>query len=128
MNLALSEDQRMIRDAAASFLADASAPAAVRAAMGSDRAFDAKLWQGIGEMGWCGTAIPEGFGGMGLGPQELVLIFEQLSRGCIATAAFLSIHNMCTWMIDTFGSDELRARFGFGEPADALENGLRFLL
>lgn len=100
MNLALSEDQRMIRDAAASFLADASAPAAVRAAMGSDRAFDAKLWQGIGEMGWCGTAIPEGFGGMGLGPQELVLIFEQLGRrlacapflGSIGFAANLLVH------------------------------------
>lgn len=89
MNLALTEDQIMIRDSAASFLADASGSAAVRAAMEAGGAFDAALWKGIGDMGWCGTAIPEAFGGMGLGPVELVLILEQVGRR-LAPAPFLS--------------------------------------
>lgn len=89
MNLALTDDQQMIRDSAASFLADASSAAVVRAAMEAGAAFDAALWKGIGAMGWCGTAIPEAFGGMGLGPQELVLILEQAGRR-LAPAPFLS--------------------------------------
>lgn len=80
MNLALSSDQQMIRDSAATFLADASAPEVVRRALESPEPFDAVLWQGIADMGWCGTAIPESFGGMGLGPRELVLILEQAGR------------------------------------------------
>src|SRR5689334_107173 len=80
MTLALTDDQRMIRDAAASFLADASDAAAVRAALESESGLDDKLWKGITELGWCGTAIDEAFGGMGLGPLELVLILEQMGR------------------------------------------------
>src|SRR5262249_25169090 len=49
--------------------------------------------------------------GSGLGRLDAALIFEQLSRGCVATAAFLSIHNMCSWMIDAFGDEQQRARF-----------------
>ena len=89
MSLALTDDQRMIRDAAAGFLADASAPPAVRAAMESPAAYDAKLWAGIGELGWCGVAIPESFGGMGLGPTDLVLILEQMGRH-LACAPYFS--------------------------------------
>ena len=80
MNLALTEDQRMIRDAAASFLADACDSAAVRRTLESADGFDAQLWKGIVDMGWCGTAVPESSGGLGLGPQALVLILEQMGR------------------------------------------------
>jgi alkylation response protein AidB-like acyl-CoA dehydrogenase len=80
MNLALSDDQRMIRDAAASFLADASSATAVRAALERPEGFDPQLWAGIGELGWCGVAVPEAFGGMGLGAPELVLVLEQMGR------------------------------------------------
>jgi len=89
MNLALTDDQQMIRDAAASFLADACELATVRAAMESDAGFDERLWKGIGELGWCGTAIPESSGGLGLGPVELVLILEQVGRR-LCPAPFLS--------------------------------------
>ena len=51
------------------------------------------------------------YGGMALCRVEAAVIFEELSRGDVATAAFISIHNMATWMIDRFGSDDLRARF-----------------
>ncbi|MND80734.1 Acyl-CoA dehydrogenase [compost metagenome] len=47
---------------------------------------------------------------MALGRVEAAVIFEELSRGDVATAAFISIHNMATWMIDKFGSDDLRSR------------------
>ena len=90
MNLALTDDQRMIRDSAASFLADSSGSAAVRAAMESDAGLDLKLWKAIGELGWCGTAIPEAFGGMGLGPVELVLILEQMGRHLACAPLFSS--------------------------------------
>lgn len=89
MNLALTDDQRLIRDSAASFLDEASSAAVVRKALEAPEGFDAALWQGIGEMGWCGTTIPEAFGGLGLGPSELVLILEQLGRR-LAPAPFLS--------------------------------------
>ena len=48
---------------------------------------------------------------MALGRVEAALIFEELSRGDVSTAAFISIHNMATWMIDSFGSADLRARY-----------------
>jgi alkylation response protein AidB-like acyl-CoA dehydrogenase len=48
---------------------------------------------------------------MALGRVEAAVIFEELSRGDVSTAAFISIHNMATWMIDSFGSDDLRARY-----------------
>lgn len=91
MNLALSDDQRMIRDAAASFLADASGSAAVRAAMQSPSGFEPKLWRSVAELGWCGTAIPESSGGLGLGPTELVLILEQMGRHLLCAPFFSSV-------------------------------------
>ena len=90
MNLALTDDQRMIRDAAASFLADASDGAAVRAAL-EGSGIDYKLWKGIAELGWCGTAIDESHGGLGLGPVELVLILEQMGRHLTCAPFFSSV-------------------------------------
>jgi alkylation response protein AidB-like acyl-CoA dehydrogenase len=62
-------------------------------------------------MGFCGIYTGEEHGGMALGRVEAALIFEELSRGDVSTAAFISIHNMATWMIDSFGSADLRARY-----------------
>lgn len=75
----------MIRDSATELLADACDSAAVRKSGG----FDAALWKRMAEMGWCGTAIPEADGGLGMGPAELVLIVEQLGR-FLAPTPFLS--------------------------------------
>ena len=88
MNLSLTDDQRMIRDAAAAFLADASGAAAVRKAMDSAQGYDESAWKGIAEMGWCGAAIPESFGGLGLGATEVVLILEQMGRHLACTPYF----------------------------------------
>src|SRR5262249_29158719 len=59
-------------------------------------------------LGFAGIYVREDVGGSALSRLDAVLVFEELSKGCIATAAYISIHNMCSWMIDTFGSDALR--------------------
>jgi alkylation response protein AidB-like acyl-CoA dehydrogenase len=81
MNLALSEEQIMIRDAAAEVLAERSASAAVRQAIEQGAGRDEALWRTIaGELGWCALTVPEDAGGAGLGATELVLLMEQLGR------------------------------------------------
>ena len=92
MNFALTDDQRMIRDAAEGFLAEASSSAAVRAAMGGADGVDAGLWQRIArEMGWCATHIAEAHGGLGLGVVELVLLQEQMGRRLACVPFFSSV-------------------------------------
>eukprot|EP01015_Nassula_variabilis_P027606 TRINITY_DN5685_c0_g1_i6.p1 TRINITY_DN5685_c0_g1~~TRINITY_DN5685_c0_g1_i6.p1 ORF type:complete len:164 (+),score=50.71 TRINITY_DN5685_c0_g1_i6:70-561(+) len=51
------------------------------------------------------------FGGCGLGRLEASLIFEALATGCASTSAYLSIHNMCAWMIDSFGTKEQKEKY-----------------
>ncbi|ASL46066.1 Acyl-CoA dehydrogenase [Burkholderia sp. AD24] len=81
MNLALSEEQIMIRDAAAQVLAERSASAAVRQAIEQGAGRDEALWRTIaGELGWCALTVPEDAGGAGLGATELVLLMEQFGR------------------------------------------------
>src|SRR5690606_5688242 len=55
--------------------------------------------------------VPEPWGGMGLTRLDSVIILEELARGCTSTAAYITIHNMVTWMLASFGSDELRAEW-----------------
>ncbi|MFI7869709.1 acyl-CoA dehydrogenase family protein, partial [Streptomyces salinarius] len=62
-------------------------------------------------LGMGGIYIREDVGGSGLTRLDAALIFEALATGCPSVSAFLSIHNMCAWMVDAYGSDEQRARF-----------------
>lgn len=92
MNLALTEDQAMIRDAAENFLADVSDSAAVRRAMASDVGYDEAVWRRIGaELGWCGIAIADTHGGLGLGPVELALVQEQAGRRLLCSPFFATV-------------------------------------
>lgn len=109
MDFALTDDQRAIQDAARAFAEAELAPHSAR--WDEDKHFPVDVLKSAAEMGFAGIYTGEEHGGMGLGRIEAALIFEELSRGDVATAAFISIHNMATWMIDSFGSDELRARF-----------------
>jgi alkylation response protein AidB-like acyl-CoA dehydrogenase len=59
-----------------------------------------------------GIYVRDDIGGSDLTRLDAALIFEALSHGCPATASFLSIHNMCAWMIDTFGSEDMRQVWG----------------
>lgn len=109
MDFALTDDQRAIQDAARAFAEAELAPHSAR--WDEDKHFPVDVLKAAAEMGFAGIYTGEEHGGMGLGRVEAAVIFEELSRGDVATAAFISIHNMATWMIDSFGSDELRARF-----------------
>jgi alkylation response protein AidB-like acyl-CoA dehydrogenase len=109
MDFALTDDQRAIQDAARAFAEAELAPHS--AEWDETKHFPVDVMKHAAEMGFCGIYTGEEHGGMALGRVEAALIFEELSRGDVSTAAFISIHNMATWMIDRFGSDDLRARY-----------------
>jgi alkylation response protein AidB-like acyl-CoA dehydrogenase len=109
MDFALNDDQRAIQDAARQFAEAELAPHS--AEWDETKHFPVDVMRLAAEMGFCGIYTAEEHGGMALGRVEAALIFEELSRGDVSTAAFISIHNMATWMIDSFGSDDLRARY-----------------
>ncbi len=109
MDFALTDDQRAIQEAARQFAEAELAPNSAH--WDEDKHFPVDTMRLAAEMGFCGIYTGEEHGGMGLGRVEAAVIFEELSRGDVSTAAFISIHNMATWMIDSFGSAELRARY-----------------
>ena len=104
----LTEDQRLIADTARDFAREKLRPNAAR--WESEGRLDLDTLREMAALGFAGIYVKEDVGGSGLSRLDAVLIFEALSQGCVATAAFVSIHNMCSWMIDTFASDEQRAR------------------
>lgn len=111
MDFALTDDQTMIRDAAESFLGDVSDSAAVRRAMDSENGFDREVWQRIGsELGWCGVAIAEAHGGLGLGPVELALIQEQAGRRLLCSPFFATVCAAAT-VIAEIGSEPACAQW-----------------
>ncbi len=108
MDFSLNEEQRAIFDMAQTFGADRIAPNA--RVWEADGTIPKDLWRDIGELGLGGLNVSEAAGGAGLGRLDATLVFEALSQSCASVAAFLSIHNMCAHMIDSFGSDDLKAR------------------
>ncbi len=81
MEFAFTEEQEMIRDTAASFLAEVSDSAAVRRAMATERGYEPEVWSRIcNEMYWQAIHIPEAYVGMGLGYVELAATMEQMGR------------------------------------------------
>ena len=105
----LSEEQIMISDMAGAFSNDQLRPNAEK--WDREKMLDRSVLKAMAELGFAGIYTKKEFGGSSLSRLDAVLIFEQLSRGCISHASFLSIHNMATWMVDTFGDDELRAKY-----------------
>ncbi|NPT58592.1 acyl-CoA dehydrogenase family protein [Paraburkholderia elongata] len=92
MNLALSEEQTMIRDSAAEVLAERSASAAVRQAIEHTAGRDDVLWRTLaGDLGWCALTVPEAAGGAGLGALELVLLMEQMGRRLACVPYFSTV-------------------------------------
>jgi len=104
----LTEDQTMIVETARAFAQERLRPNAAR---WEEEGLDRAVLQELAALGFAGIYVREEHGGSGLTRLDAALIFEELSRGCIATAAFLSIHNMCAWMIDSFGSNDQRAHW-----------------
>ena len=105
MDFNLSEDQQAYQDAARSFSDKALAPHAAEWDAGN--VFPKAVIAEAGSLGFCGLYCPESVGGLGLSRLDSSLILEQLAMGCTSTTAFISIHNMATWMIAEFGSESL---------------------
>ena len=106
MAFTFTEEQTMIRDTAAAFSRDQLRPNAAK--WDEESYFPIDVIRQAAELGFAGIYVNEDVGGSGLSRQDAVLIFEQLSHGDVSTAAYISIHNMVSWMIDRFGSDEQR--------------------
>ena len=109
MDFALNEDQRAVEDAARRFASERLAPNA--AEWDATEHFPVDVLREAAALGFASIYVKSDVGGSEMGRLDAAIIFEELSAGCTSTAAFLSIHNMASWMIDRFGSDEQRRRF-----------------
>ncbi len=105
----LSEEQIMIRDMARRFSDEQLAPHTGN--WDANGIFPVETIRASAQLGFAGIYIDEAHGGSGLGRLDAALIFEQLSHGDVSTAAFISIHNMASWMIARFGNDDQRAEW-----------------
>lgn len=105
----LSDDQLAIQEMAQRFTADNITPFA--AEWDEQHHFPRDVIQRTGELGFGAIYVSEESGGIALGRLEAALIMEAMAYGCPATSAFISIHNMSAWMIDRFGSADLKARY-----------------
>jgi alkylation response protein AidB-like acyl-CoA dehydrogenase len=107
--MSLDEHRQLIADTALAFAKDKLAPYAAQwEAAGT---LDRPTLVELASLGFGGIYASEDMGGSGLTRLDATLIFEALSRGCISTASFLSIHNMATWVVDRFGGPEQRQAF-----------------
>ena len=92
MEFAFTDEQEMIRDTAAAFLAEVSDSEAIRRAMNTEQGYDSELWSRIcGEMYWQAIHIPEAYGGMGLGYVEVVAMMEQMGRHLLCAPFFSTV-------------------------------------
>lgn len=108
MDFALSEEQTAIFEMAHAFGQAEIAPYA--RAWETDGTIPKALWPKVGELGFGGLYVSEASGGAGLTRLDATLVFEALSMACPSVAAFLSIHNMCARMIDSFADDQMKSR------------------
>jgi alkylation response protein AidB-like acyl-CoA dehydrogenase len=109
MNFVPTEEQAAIREMALGFASKELAPFAVE--WDQMKHFPVDTLRRAGALGFGGIYVREEFGGSGLTRLDATLIFEALSTGCPAVAAYISIQNMCAWMIDQFGSEAQRQRW-----------------
>ena len=105
----LTEDQRAIQDMARRFTADAITPFA--AEWDEKHIFPRETIRAAAKLGFGSIYVSEASGGIGLGRLEAALIMEAMAYGCPSTSAFISIHNMASWMIDRFGSQAVKDKY-----------------
>ncbi|WGL64090.1 acyl-CoA dehydrogenase family protein [Pseudomonas sp. CW003PS] len=106
MDFELSDEQRLLTDSARAFAARELAPHA--ADWDRDHHFPIEVIRRAAEQGYLALYIAEEDGGLGLSRLSSSLIFEQLAAGCVATTAYLTIHNMATWMLASFADQALK--------------------
>ena len=105
----LTEDQGAIQEMAQRFTADAITPNAAK--WDEDHHFPRDVVKAAAGLGFAAIYVSEEFGGIGLGRLEAALIMEAMAYGCPSTSAFISIHNMASWMIDRFGAAEVKGKY-----------------
>lgn len=109
MQFALSEEQVAVRDMAREFAAEKIAPFALQ--WDEDKHFPVDIMRAAAQLGMGGIYIRDDVGGSALTRFDAALIFEALATGCPTTSAFISIHNMASWMIDAYGNDIQRQKW-----------------
>ncbi len=105
----LTDEQRQIQEMARQFTADAITPHA--AEWDEKHIFPRDAIRQAADLGFGAIYVSEESGGIGLGRLESALIFEAMSYGDPSTSAFISIHNMASWMIDRFGSATVKEKY-----------------
>lgn len=106
MNFDLTQDQQMFADTAKQFSDSELLPNAAK--WDQEHIFPKDVIAKAGELGFCALYTPEEAGGLNLSRLDSSIIFEQLAMGCTATTAMMTIHNMATWMIATWGKDSVK--------------------
>ena len=109
MQFALNEDQIAVRDMAREFAAEKIAPHAIR--WDEEKHFPVDVMREAAALGIGGIYIRDDVGGSAMTRFDAALIFEALATGCPTVSAFISIHNMASWMIDAFGNDAQRHKW-----------------
>ncbi|WP_114764627.1 acyl-CoA dehydrogenase family protein [Vibrio rhodolitus] len=109
MDFELNEDQIAFAEAAKQFAEQILAPGAAH--WDQQAHFPKEVLRQAGELGFLSLYTSEQHGGLGLSRLDAAIIFEQLAMGCTSTTAFMTIHNMATWMITSFAKPEVAAQF-----------------
>ncbi|EGR1273257.1 acyl-CoA dehydrogenase family protein [Vibrio parahaemolyticus] len=109
MDFELNEDQRAFADTAQQFSLERLAPMA--AEWDEKQNFPKDVLREAGELGFLSLYTPEAHGGLGLSRLDASIVFEQLSMGCTSTTAFMTIHNMVSWMVASFATEDVRAKY-----------------
>jgi alkylation response protein AidB-like acyl-CoA dehydrogenase len=110
MNFDFSDDLKQLREQSRRFLAERCTPSVVRRTLDGQEVYAAELWREIAAMGWIGAAIPEAFGGAGLGYEGLCILAEEIGRA-VAPVPFGSTAYLAAEAILTAGSDAQRREY-----------------
>src|SRR5580704_10381223 len=110
MNFDFSDDLKQLRDQARRFLSEQCPPALVRRSLDGEEPYAAALWQEIANMGWIGAAIPEQYGGAGLGYEGLCVLAEEIGRA-VAPVPFASTAYLAAEAILLAGTEAQRQKY-----------------
>lgn len=109
MDFNLSEEQLAFQQAARDFAVGEMAPKAK--AWDEEKIFPVDTFKAAGGLGFMGMYCDPDAGGLGISRMDTAIILEELAAGCTSTAAFISIHNMCAWMLSTWGSARVKSEW-----------------
>ena len=109
MDFQLTEEQILIQDMARSFSASELAPFSAK--WDEEKFLDRNVFFKAAELGFMGIYTSEDYGGTALSRLDCALVFEQLAAGDVSHTAMITIHNMATWMIDRYSTDEIRKKY-----------------